>query len=127
MAPNELDLATLKHVMRSGGAKQLYLKRLAENDNSKNQIYLGPDLTALNILPNGPLESDPQKPKLLKSPVHFSWITAAGNVTRAPGAQPYPQYPEVRFSGFLKGSRGAPDDHDSTPGWANSVSGHYSK
>lgn len=112
MAPNELNLERLKQLMRASGAKQLYLKRLAENDNSKNQIYLGPDLTALNVLPNGPLASDPGKPNLLKSPLHFSWITPAGTVIRAPGAQLilYPQYPEVRFSGFLKGSAGAPSD-----------------
>ncbi len=112
MAPTELDLERLKQLMRVAGAKQLYLKRLADNDNSKNQVYLGPDFTALNVLPNGPLESVREKQNLLKSPVHFSWISAVGSVTRAPGAQLilYPQYPEVRFSGFLKGSRGAPND-----------------
>ena len=112
MAPNELNIDRLKQLMRASGVTQLYLKRLAENDNSKNQVYLGPDLTALNVLPNGPLASDPGKPELLKSPLHFSWLTAAGTVLRAPGAQLilYPQYPEVRFSGFLKGCAGAPND-----------------
>lgn len=112
MASHELNLERLKLLMRAAGANQLYLKHLAENDNSKNQIYLGPDLTALNVLPNGPLASDSGKPNLLKSPLHFSWITPAGTIIRAPGAQLilYPQYPEVRFSGFLRGSPGAPSD-----------------
>ena len=100
MAPNELNLERLKQLMRASGAKQLYLKRLAENDNSKNQIYLGPDLTALNVLPNGPLASDPGKPNLLKSPLHFSWITPAGTVIRAPGAQLI-LYPHVLFTGWI--------------------------
>jgi hypothetical protein len=112
MAPQEFDLSHLKQMMRAAGATQLYLKRLAENDNSKNQVYLGPDLSALNILPNGPLTSELGKPQLLKSPLHFSWLTASGAIARAPGSQLilYPQYPEVRFSGFLKGSSGAPSD-----------------
>jgi hypothetical protein len=112
MAPHELDLNRLKQLMRAAGATQLFLKRLAENDNSKNQVYLGPDLTALNVLPNGPLAADPTKPALLKSPVHFSWLTLSGNVLRAPNAQLilYPQYPEVRFSGFLKGCSDPPSD-----------------
>src|SRR5579871_1793723 len=99
-------------MMRAAGVTQLWLKRLAENDNSKNQVYLGPDFTALNVLPTGPLTSDPQKPTLLKSALRFSWLTTAGEVVPAPGAQLilYPQYPEVRFSGFLKGSRGAPNN-----------------
>lgn len=90
---------------------QLWLKRLADNDNSKNQVYLGPDLTALNVLPTGPLLSDPQKPDLLKSALQFSWLKGTGELVPAPGAQLilYPQYPEVRFSGFLRGSRGAPN------------------
>ncbi|RXS95727.1 MvaI/BcnI restriction endonuclease family protein [Silvibacterium dinghuense] len=96
--------------MRAAGATQLYLKRLAENDNSKNQVYLGPDFSALNVLPTGELIGDPEKPTRLKAPMQFSWLSPEGSLALAPGAQLilYPQYPEVRFSGFLKGCSTAP-------------------
>jgi len=98
--------------MRAAGVTQLWLKRLADNDNSKNQVYLGPDLTALNVLPTGPLTSEPDKPDILKSALQFSWLTDTGVLITAPGAQLilYPQYPEVRFSGFLRGAQGGPND-----------------
>jgi hypothetical protein len=109
---DDLTLKRLKQMMRASGATQLYLKRLAENDNSKNQVYLGPDFTALNVLPTGDLVGDPEKPSRLKATLGFSWLSAEGVVASAPNAQLilYPQYPEVRFSGFLKGSANAPSD-----------------
>ncbi len=112
MARNELNLDRVKQLMRAAGATQLYLKRLAENDNSKNQVYLGPDFTALNVLPTGELIGDPEKPERLKAAVNFSWLSSTGGIEPAPHAQLilYPQYPEVRFSGFLRGCRSAPND-----------------
>ena len=112
MAPNELNLGRVKQLMRAAGVTQLYLKRLAENDNSKNQVYLGPDFTALNVLPIGELMGDPEKPSRLKATLSFNWLSSTGDITPAPNAQLilYPQYPEVRFSGFLRGSASAPND-----------------
>ena len=112
MAPSELGLDRVKQLMRAAGVTQLYLKRLAENDNSKNQVYLGPDFTALNVLPTGELIGDPDKPSRLKATLSFSWLSTTGDITQAPHAQLilYPQYPEVRFSGFLRGSSSAPND-----------------
>lgn len=112
MPGNELSLEQLKHLMRSADVTQLYLKRLADNDNSKNQVYLGPDFSALNVLPTGELIGDEDKPTRLKAPLHFSWITSEGVLSSAPNAQLilYPQYPEVRFSGFLKSCTNAPSD-----------------
>jgi MvaI/BcnI restriction endonuclease family len=109
---SDLNLKRIKQMMRASGATQLYLKRLAENDNSKNQVYLGPDFTALNVLPTGDLAGDPEKPSRLKASLSFSWLSSEGAITPAPNAQLilYPQYPEVRFSGFLKGSANAPSD-----------------
>jgi hypothetical protein len=111
-----VTLDQLRQAMLAAGVTQLWLKRMAENDNSKNQVYLGPDLTALNILPTGELtqyfsKSKPTEP-LLKSALQFSWLVDTGALIPAPGAQLilYPQYPEVRFSGFLKGSQGGPND-----------------
>lgn len=112
MAPNGLSLDRVKQMMRAAGVTQLYLKRLAENDNSKNQVYLGPDFTALNVLPTGELIGDPDNPSRLKATLSFSWLTSTGDIAPAPHAQLilYPQYPEVRFSGFLRGSASAPNN-----------------
>jgi hypothetical protein len=100
--------------MKSHGASRFYAKRLSPNDNSKNQVYLGGDFSALNIIPHHAIEKDEApvadaKRERLKAKVTFSWIDDGG-IFPAPAAQLilYPRYPEVRFSGFLLGSRGAP-------------------
>jgi len=112
MTGSNLNLEQLKQLMRAAGATQLYLKWLTANDNSKQQVYLGKDLAAINVLPNGPITNDPENPELLKSPLHFSWLTPTGALLKARGAQLilYPQYPEARFSGFLRGCPGAPNE-----------------
>lgn len=87
-------------------------KRLAENDNSKNQIYLGGGFEALNVLPFGEIyEDSSEKNQILKAPLNFRWLLPDGTHTTAPHAQLilYPQYPEVRMSGFLKGAKNAPN------------------
>jgi len=42
----------------------------------------------------------------------FFWVNEEGNLIKAPDAKLilYPKYPEVRFSGFLKNSKGAPSE-----------------
>ena len=95
------------------GCSAIYLKDLAENDNSKNQVYFGPDFKVLNVFPNLEVTSATSGTKetpIFKAKLKFSWISAAGLVCEAPTAQLifYPQYPEVRFSGFLKGCKNAP-------------------
>jgi len=97
--------------MQLAGARRLIAKRLAENDNSKNQIYLGSGFDALNILPFGTIRAEPGK-NILKAPLTFRWLQATGHTEPAAGAQLilYPQYPEVRMSGFLKGTKSAPTD-----------------
>src|SRR5947209_5977292 len=87
------------------GCKRLYIKELAENDNSKNQVYLGPDFQAVNILPNTGIYAEPGKEGLMKANLDFAWINGEGHLNIAPHAKLilYPQYPEVRFSGFLLG------------------------
>ena len=101
-----MNLSQLKALFVKVGAKKLYAKPLAENDNSKNQVYFGPDFQALNLFPNAGIvpDSSPKNP-IFKAKLHFGWLTANGAIADAPGAQLilYPQYPEVRFSGFLKG------------------------
>lgn len=106
-----MNLASLKSLFVEAGARKLYAKPLAENDNSKNQVYFGPDFQALNLFPNAGIVSDssPKNP-IFKAKLHFGWLTANGVIAAAPGAQLilYPQYPEVRFSGFLKGCAAPP-------------------
>ncbi|MGE0383007.1 MAG: MvaI/BcnI family restriction endonuclease [Hyphomicrobium sp.] len=89
------------------------MKPLAPNDNSKNQIYLGGDLSVLNVIPSQKVvtaTSSSRKPgesgrKILKARLLWSWLDAEGVAHPAPDVQLilYPQYPEVRLSGFLRG------------------------
>jgi hypothetical protein len=108
-------LTHLLDQMASHGAARFYAKRLAPNDNSKNQVYLGGGFGALNIIPHGPVESDDSSRAgsvrdRAKAMVHFFWLDDEG-VTPAPDAQLilYPKYPEVRMSGFLRGAERAPN------------------
>ena len=106
-----MNLSQLKALFVKVGARKLYAKPLAENDNSKNQVYFGPDFQALNLFPNEGIvaDSSPKNP-IFKAKLHFGWLTSNGAIADAPGAQLilYPQYPEVRFSGFLKGCAAPP-------------------
>lgn len=103
-------------MMASHGATRFYAKRLAPNDNSKNQVYLGGGFAALNVIPHGEIEEDDSPlagsvRDRAKAPVRFYWMTT-GRPVSAPGAQLilYPKYPEVRMSGFLRGAEHAPAD-----------------
>ena len=89
------------------GASHILVKALAENDNSKNQIYLGGNFQAVNVVPHGPVLAET---KQAKAPVSLHWLDPEGGTELASGAQLifYPQYPEIRLSGFLKGCRAAP-------------------
>ncbi|WP_257215174.1 MvaI/BcnI restriction endonuclease family protein [Sphingomonas sp. R-74633] len=98
------------------GATRIYAKKLAPNDNSKNQLYLGGDFSALNIIPHGDIYSDSAEVAgavrdRAKAAVDFYWVDEAGR-HRAPntGLILYPKYPEVRMSGFLLGCPAAPGE-----------------
>ena len=112
-----LEITALKRLMGEAGVEMLLMKQLAPNDNSKNQPYFGPDLNELSFLPIGtvrgtPTKSDKPKKSQVKFLVDldFAWINDDGVLFEAPQAKLiyYPQYPEVRFSGFLQGCHGAP-------------------
>lgn len=107
-------ITALGGLMRQHGAVRIYAKKLAPNDNSKNQVYLGGDFSVLNIIPHGAVQTDDATlagsvRDRAKAPLRFFWIDEEG-LHPAPEAQLilYPKYPEVRMSGFLKGSRNAP-------------------
>lgn len=109
-----MPLETLDKILarlRGLGATRVLAKELAENDNTKQQIYLGGSFDALNILPFGELYPEPGlKRPTLKASVPLSWMDESGQVAPAPAAKLilYPKYPEVRLSGFLRGCPTAP-------------------
>lgn len=93
------------------GATRVLCKRLAENDNSKQQIYLGHGFDSLSLLPFGTVESDNSKTRpILKAAMPLYWLSDAGQMAPAKDTKLilYPQYPEVRMSGFLRGCPIAP-------------------
>lgn len=114
-----MTLQNLFEIFRTNNVKQSYIKRLSPNDNSKNQPYFGGDLAVLNLLPAGELvaeQTSSEKPSKsstrFKAPLNFKWIDESGQIYPAPYAQLifYPQYPEMRFSGFLRGCDHAPSE-----------------
>src|SRR3990167_438253 len=112
----EFSLASLVALMKKQGVLDIYIKKLAPNDNSKNQPWFGSHLTDLSFLPvvgiaSSPSRSnktaDPRRKIKYQAAIDFEWIDADGMCYPAPEAKLiyYPQYPEVRFSGFLKSSQ----------------------
>jgi hypothetical protein len=102
-------LERFKHL----GAERVFCKRLAENDNSKQQIYLGSNFEVLSFFPHGEITAFPAlKEPNFKAKLDFLWIDS-DTTERAEGAQLilYPAYPEVRLSGFLSGCTTAPSEH----------------
>jgi hypothetical protein len=70
-------------MMQAQGAVRFYAKRLAANDNSKNQIYLGGGFGALNILPHAPVTSDEtviagSVRRRDKANMQFFWVDETG-------------------------------------------------
>ena len=111
---NESPLEYVSKVMRRHGAKRVVFKLLANNDNSKQQIYFGSDFDVLRLIPHGDLVGEPTKDKgvMFKAQLKLSWIDIHDCVPPTPalGAQLilYPRYPEVRLSGFIRGSSLSP-------------------
>ena len=110
-----MTLSSLLKIFADNACQKVYVKNLSPNDNSKNQVYLGGSFEVLNILPIKEITShDPGdwKRNRFKSKLDFYWTNDEGELSPAPEAQLilYPKYPEVRFSGFLKGVKNAPSD-----------------
>lgn len=112
----EASLKQITDLLTQLGSKHIYIKKLAPNDNSKNQPYFGAHLTDLPFIPTGDIETSASTSKKTNNPkrqikyqasIDLTWVDANGNTYPAPHAKLiyYPQYPEVRFSGFLKGSK----------------------
>tara|TARA_B100000674_G_scaffold498044_1_gene534327 strand:- start:1736 stop:3058 length:1323 start_codon:yes stop_codon:yes gene_type:complete len=109
-------LTKLVDAMGDGASFRFYAKKLAPNDNSKNQVYLGGGFTALNIIPHSSVYTDDTARAgsirdRAKASVKFSWVDEAGKHL-APNTQLilYSKYPEVRMSGFLRGCQHSPSE-----------------
>ena len=109
-----MSLDVLRRLFESHGCDRIFIKALAPNDNSKNQIYLASHPDQLRAIPKDDWELhelqskkvNAVKEKILRAKVPFNWLQPDGSCAPAPGSNLifYPQYPEVRFSGFLAGS-----------------------
>ncbi len=100
--------------MRELGAEFVVVKLLASNqDNEKNQIYLGRGQPASQLFPGalsyrgistskGKANSRAGSP-IVELAVPFAWIWRDGLIHEAPNTKliEYSQYPEARLSGFL--------------------------
>lgn len=110
-------LDQLRALMIGVGVTRLVFKRLAPNDNSKNQIYLGGDYSALQILPFSDVTADVSKKDSkrdrFKAKVKLQWLNDNGALYDAPTTQLilYPKYPEVRLSGFLSQAKVRPSGY----------------
>ncbi len=110
-----MNLDNLKSLFIDNGCTEIYVKSLAANDNSKNQVYFGGDFEIINVLPISGIETveaGDWKRERFKARFNFAWLDNDGSKSDAPHAQLilYPKYPEVRFSGFLLGCKNAPSD-----------------
>lgn len=107
------DLTSLLSLFRDHGATRIFYKLLSENDNSKQQIYLGGSFEVLTFFPYGTVQAEPGlRNPTFKAPLDFFWI-GPSTLEKARTAQLilYPRYPEVRLSGFLLGCKTAPNEH----------------
>jgi len=117
------SIGELRGLFERYGVTQLYVKKLApKQDNEKNQIYLGSGLDGATnlfpatIVPRTPSEST-AKPKSstgrpkVEAQIDLAWLDRQGALHDAPHARiiDYFQYPEVRFSGFMRGCDEPPD------------------
>lgn len=114
---SDVDLPTVLAMLKNNGASELLYKVLPTNANSKNQVWVASDLSQLGKIPSGKVTAHDSVSKkkggvkaVFRSDLDFYWIDQSGRPCHAPEAKLifYPQYPEVRFSGFLKGCRNAP-------------------
>lgn len=113
----EIDLAKVFSMFLDNGVTEVLYKVLPRNANSKNQVYLASDFSELGKIPSGAVTAHQSTSRkrgkqkaVFRSALMFYWLDRNGVPHHAPKAQLifYPQYPEVRLSGFLQGCRNAP-------------------
>jgi hypothetical protein len=117
---NELDhanvngLTEIQAIFKRFGCSTVLIKKLARNNNDKNQVYFHHNPDLLNSLfdltfgyreksrsakKNGRTEGSQIAEAVFNN---FSWISSSGTLHRVPHCKGilYAQYPEVRLSGF---------------------------
>lgn len=115
---SEITLDQVFAMLSANGVTEVLYKVLPQNANSKNQVYLGgKDPSEFGKLPTGEMtahvsisrKSGTQE-AVFRADLEFYWLTQEGHLALAPHAKMifYPQYPEVRFSGFLRGCKNPP-------------------
>ena len=106
---HSLTLNDISKLFASQGCKRILVKILAPNDNSKNQVYLGGH-DAIHFLPSTKTTLNKQtsgkknaRKFIFINELNFYWLNNHGP-HEAPHVKLiyYPQYPETRFSGFLR-------------------------
>ena len=108
----ELSINSLINIFKNEDVIHIYYKLLSPNDNSKNQPYMAGHLTELGFIPTGEItesktssrkNSNPKRQVKYSVDLDYSWISPEGDLYSAPNAKLiyYPQYPEVRLSGFV--------------------------
>ena len=111
-----MNIKNLISLFADKNCDKIYIKELSANDNSKNQIYAAMgDTRVLNLFPTEdfkPVTTGIRKYQSFHALTEFYWIDEEGNQYLAPHAKfiLYPDYPEVRFSGFLRGCQRPPSD-----------------
>lgn len=114
---SKVELSAVLTLFKDNGASELFYKILPRNANSKNQVYFASDFSQLAKFPSGSITkhvSTSQKKggveAVFRAALEFYWLSQNGQACHAPDAKLifYPQYPEVRFSGFLRGCNEAP-------------------
>jgi len=109
-----LSLDRLISVYQDHDVDRVIFKLLSPNDNSKNQPYLAGHFTDIGFIPTKELIASPSTSKKTSDPkrrvkftanLDYRWLSADGIPYTAPTAKLiyYPQFPEVRLSGFLQG------------------------
>jgi len=97
--------------LRSLGCTSIHAKRLAPNDNSKNQIYIGRSIESVSEIPCGALVAHTEGDKMhFRADVTWSWLDLQDlKVHPAPHTKLiwYTRHDEVRLSGFMLGCSGA--------------------
>ena len=113
-------LDSLVQAMLNEGAIRLFFKSLVRNNNDKQQIYVATDMAKIGFIPTKEVVAErsrstkahPNGKAIFRSSVPLYWLSSDGRTCPASGTKLiyYPQYPEVRLSGFLEGCEFAPNE-----------------
>ena len=111
--PEMQEYQELVGKLRDQGCQRLFIKRLAKNDNSKQQVYLASSFDVLKSIPHStPVRKEGTVRETWHTDIPLSWMDEDGKCYKAPFTKAilYPKYPEIRLSGFLRGCKVGPNE-----------------